>query len=498
MAVESNTMITNGAYRTKEGMYLSTSDEIDSSMLQAFIRDNQSRATKYQKNYQLYYGEHSILSDPADPKSSRPDNRLVSNWANYIVDTYVGYFVGKPPKISLDEDAANEQLQDWLNDNSFVDKLTEVAKQVAVYGRSYMLSYQDEDANTKIAVVEPDEGFMIYDTTINHTPLAFVRYQYFNNELSGEMYTQNQVIEFGDSANTAKTTNHLYGAVPAVEFYANAERLSLVGKVSTLINEYDSAISRKANQVDYFDQAYLKILGVPLERDQDTGEPILNLGANKVLYSPDADAANGVVDFISKPDGDNMQENLLNRLKDDIFQTSMVANLNDEAFSGNSSGVAIRYKLLPMQNQASVEERKFTIALRNLLGTVLSLGKVIGTVDAATVRKDLNFQFIRNIPQDVANEASAAQTMNGIVSKETQLSTLSFVDDPKAEMQRIQDEQTEQTKQAMQNQASAIDAVKDDEDEQNTNDQSSVLGSTSETGNSVDEAEPRQRRTVQR
>ena len=492
--MENNRMISTGAYVTKEGMYLSTSDEIDSSTLQAFIRDNQARTTKYQKNYQLYNGEHSILSDPADPKSARPDNRLVSNWANYIVDTYVGYFIGKPPKISLDEDAANEQLQDWMNDNSFVDKLTEVAKQVAIYGRSYMLSYQDEEANTKIAVVEPDEGFMIYDTTINHTPLAFVRYQYFNNELSGEMYTQKQVIEFGDSANKTKTTDHLYGAVPAVEFYANAERLSLVGKVSTLINEYDSALSRKANQVDYFDQAYLKILGVQLERDQDTGEPILDLGANKVLYSPNSDAANGVVDFISKPDGDNMQENMLNRLKDDIFQTSMVANLNDEAFAGNSSGVAIRYKLLPMQNQASVEERKFTIALRNLLGTVLSLGKVIGTVDATTVRKGLNFQFIRNIPQDVANEAQAASTMNGIVSKETQLSTLSFVDDPKAEMVRIKDEQADKVKQALQNQASAVDAVKG---ENNVEQEHGLLEEKASTRNGLDATEPEQRRQIQ-
>lgn len=490
--MEDNQMLTDGAYVTKEGMYLSASDDLSSTVLKTFINDNESRKSTYQKNYKLYSGEHSILSEPSDPHSARPDNRLVSNWANYIVDTYVGYFVGKPPKISLDETASNEQLQDWLNDNSFVDKLTEVAKQVAVYGRSYMLAYQNENSDTKMAVIPPDEGFMVYDMTINHTPIAFVHYQYFNNQMTGELYKANQIVEFDNSGKETKTTNSLFSSVPAVEFYANVERLSLVGKVSTLINEYDSAFSRKANQVDYFDQAYLKILGVPLQRDDQTGEPILNLGQNKVLYSPDPEAANGVVDFISKPDGDNMQENMLNRLKDDIFQTSMVANLNDEVFSGNSSGVAIRYKLLPMQNQASVEERKFTIALRNFLGTVLGLGKVIGTADAQQVRKDLKFQFIRNVPQDVANEAQAASTMNGIVSKETQLSTLSFVDDPKAEMQRMQQEQADQVKQAVQNQASAIDAVKGGNDEQGTNQQPSVLGQAPQTRGTVDQTESRQ------
>lgn len=461
--MDSNQMLSNNAYVTKEGMYITPVDNIGPDTLRAFINDNQVKANKLQKDYRLYTGDHDILHNPHDPKSARPDNRLISNWANYVVDTYVGYFMGKPVKISLDNDTKNDELQDWFNNNSFQDKLTEIAKQVAVYGRSYMLSYQDEDANTKVAIVEPSEGFMVYDTTINHNPLAFVRYSYFNNNLSGEVYTAGQVAEFGNDLQATKTTNHLFQAVPAVEFYSNTERLSLVEKIRTLADEYDSAFSRKANQVDYFDQAYLKILGVPLERDQETGEPILDLGANKVLYSPNEDAKNGVVDFISKPDGDNMQENMLNRLKDDIFQTAMVANLNDDTFSGNSSGVAIRYKLLPMQNQAAVEERKFTIALRNLLGSILSVGKIVGTTSADDVRKNLKFQFVRNIPLDIANEASAASTMNGIVSRETQLSTLSFVDDPKAEIERMRDEANDEMENALQHSPSAVDQVKGDD-----------------------------------
>lgn len=458
--MDDNRMLTSNAYVTKEGMYITPEENIDSDTLRAFINDNQAKTSQLQKYYRLYTGDHDILHEPHDSKSARPDNRLVSNWANYVVDTYVGYFMGKPVKISFDNDSSNERLQDWLNTNSFQDKLTEVTKQVAVYGRSYMLAYQDENSNTCISIIDPSEGFMVYDTTINHNPLAFVRYSYFNNKVTGEMYTRDNVIEFNSDLKAAKQTPHLFKTVPAVEFYSNSERLSLVGKIKTLVDAYDSAFSRKDNQVDYFDQAYLKILGVPLERDENTGEPILDLGANKVLYSPNEDAKNGVVDFISKPDGDNMQENMLNRLKDDIFQTAMVANLNDDTFSGNSSGVAIRYKLLPMQNQAAVEERKFTIALRSLLASVLSLGKVIGTTDAQQVRKDLKFQFIRNIPLDIANEAQAAATMNGIVSRETQLSTLSFVDDPKTEIERMRDEANDEMENALQHSPSATDQVK--------------------------------------
>lgn len=491
-----NKLISGDAYVTKEGMYIYPNDEIDRASLQAFIQDNQTRSNRYRKNYQLYTGEHDILREPHDPESARPDNRLISNWANYVVDTYVGYFMGKPAKITLNNDNQNSQLQDWLNLNSFQDKLAEIAKQVAVYGRSYMLAYQDENSDTKVSVVEPTDGFMVYDTTINHNPLAFIRYNYFNNELSGEVYTTNKIISFGNDYQPINTASHLYQAVPAVEFFANTERLSLVGKISTLVNAYDSAFSRKANQVDYFDQAYLKILGIPLQKDRDTGEPILDLGANKVLYSPDADAANGQVDFISKPDGDNMQENMLNRLKDDIFQTSMVANLNDEAFSGNASGVAIRYKLLSMQNQAAFEERKFTIALRYLLGTLLGVGKIVGSADTNEMKKDLMFKFDRNIPLNTADEAQTASTLNGIVSKETQLSVLSIVDDPKAEIKRMQDEQQEAVKQAVKNAASATDSVKGDDDGQE--EQRSVLEEPGRSRETVDGSESSQRSADQR
>lgn len=460
--------ISENCYVTKEGVYLFAGEELDTTSLMQFVNENRQRSTKYNHYYDLYSGNHDILCKPRDRYSMRPDNRIISNWANYVVDTYVGYFVGKPPKIALDDDSTNERLQDWLNVNSFQDKLSEAAKQVAIYGRSYMMAYQNENSETEIAVAAPDSSFMIYDTTIKRNPVAFVRYSSYNNQLSGEVYTDKEITYFGNDGKTTEQTNHVFGYVPAAEFYANDERLSLIGKIDTLVEEYDRAISQKANQVAYFDNAYLKILGIPLPTDED-GKTVLNLEQDHVLYSPSADAAQGEVDFITKPDGDNMQENMLSRLKDDIFQTAMVANLNDEAFSGNASGVAIRYKLLSMQNQAAFEDRKFAISLRQLLGTALGLGKAIGTVSRADVMKDLQIVPARNIPLDVENEAQTASTLSGIVSKETQLSTLSIVDDPKKEIDRMREEQAEDVRNNLQAMPSMTDQQKQDTESDDVN-----------------------------
>lgn len=228
---------------------------------------------------------------------------------------------------------------------------------------------------------------------------------------------------------------------------------------------------------------YLKVLGVDLDQDGD-GLPDAQLMGNQMIYSPDADATNATVDFISKPDGDQMQEHMIDRLVTLIYQISMVPNLNDEAFSGNSSGVALQYKLLSMRNMASNKERKFTEALRQMYRIVFSADTVIHNPDAW---QDLTFQFKRNLPANLADEAQTASTLTGIVSKETQLSTLSFVDDPKTEMERIQKEQKDQQTQAISNQASALDLVKGDKDAD------SVLEEKSSTRTRMDQPESEER-----
>ena len=472
-------------------IYPADEEELDPHDLLSFMRRNIQYAKDYKHNMQMYLGNHDILDQQR--RMYGPDNRLVANLPHYIVDTYNGFFTGIPPKITLDDKNENEALQQWNDTNSFQDKLSEISKQTDIYGRSFAFIYQDENADTCIAYASPTDAFMVYDDTVARKPFAFVRYWKDTESglWTGMVYYANKIKTFKGSVVEDSDQNNMYNLVPAVEFYGNEERQGVFDNVKTLIDELDRVLSQKANQVEYFDNAYLKILGLDLDEDGD-GRPDANLIGNQMIYSPNADAANADVEFISKPDGDNMQEHIIDRLISMIYQVSMVANLNDEAFSGNASGVAIKYKLLSMQNQAAVEERKFRISLRNLLGTVIGMGKVIGTIDKDQVRKELRFKFNRNIPIDLANQAQTARELKGIVSDQTMLSTLDIVDDAKKEMQRIADEQAEQVKQAVKNSASATDLVKggnNDEDTQQPQERGLLEGSgTSGTG--VDAPKP--------
>jgi SPP1 family phage portal protein len=418
-----------------------TADEIRS-----FISANDEFAKEYDKKWQMYIGNHAILHKNA--KDHGPDNKLVNNLAHYIVETFNGYFMGIPPKITLDDDTDNEKLQQWNDTNSFQDKLNEISKQADVYGRSIAFLFQNENSETGVAYSSPMNSFIIYDDSVLHEPLAFVRYtRDKNNILSGQVYTDNEWYSFDDSANRVDEVNaNQFGQVPAVEFFDNEERQGVFENAMTLIDALNNVVSQKANQNAYFDNAYLLLKGMDL--DGDDGKLALNLDGNQIIYAPNEESVNGTAEFLSKPDGDAMQEHLTDRLINMIYQVCMVANLNDDSFSGNSSGVALQYKLLPMKNMAANKERKFTQALRKLYKIAFGVETILDTTKAEAWQ-DLKFQFTRNLPVNLADEASTAKNLVGLVSQETLLSTLSFVDDAKSEINRMKEEHQEQIKSSL-------------------------------------------------
>lgn len=409
-------------------------------------------AHHYKRNYKVYIGHHKILDRPDSDFGE--NNKLVVGMPRLLVDEYAGYFGGNAVTVQAEEDDDNQAVQEWLREVNFDDEYSEIVKSVAIYGRSYLLEYQNEEGRPQVAHVEADEGFMIYDDTIKAKPLAFVRYNYdYENKLKGTIYYAGETQDFADGKLLEPKTS-VYHDVPAQEFYSNEERQGIFDGAITLIDALDNALSRKANQVDYFDDAYLVILGVALSAyNEETGkyDPPTIDRLRKLLYSPDADSVNAKIEFLQKPNADGMQENLINRLVDMIYQTSMIPNFRDEAFSGNSSGVALQFKLLPMQNLAAFQERKFTNALRNMFKAVFESadrGQIVSDAKA-DLWKRLEFQFTRNIPQNISDAVQTAVQASSLLSQQTAIGMIPTVTDPQAEIKRKQDEQAEQVKQSM-------------------------------------------------
>lgn len=396
----------------------------------------------YRKYKDAYENQYEIYRLPKKA-SYKPDNRISVNFAKYIVDVFNGFFSGVPVRIT----SPDETVQDYLNlldgYNSGDDLFSEVSKNADIFGRCYEMYYVDEDSRIGITYVSPMQSFMLYDDSILERPMYFVRYYKNADNVEIGSYSDSRFVQHFRNNGSYKFTDepriHGFDGVPATEFVENAERMSLIDSALSMINSFNKGISEKANDVDSFSDAYMKVKGKQLASDDVAtirDDRVINLWSDDPELNQYLDA-----EFMPRPNGDQTQENHLERLERLIFVTSMVPNISDNNFA-TTSGIALKYKLKPMSDLAKTKQNKFQGAFSRRYRLIFSnpIVRTAGVPENAWMR--LDYKFSLNYPTNIEDEAQTARNLEGIVSKETQLGTLSIVSDPHEEMDRMEREQT--------------------------------------------------------
>ncbi|MCY7731793.1 phage portal protein [Aerococcus urinaeequi] len=412
-------------------------DDITVEMIEDAIKlHRENLLEEYVDNDDMYLSDHDILHE--DPKEAyKPDNRLVFNYPKYIVDSFIGYHVGNSVSITHSEVRINDYISSFSQLNNLDDKINELDKIANICGNAFLYVYQGEDKLTYIKELSPINTILIHDDSIDERPYFAIRYNLDDKGeiASGELITENDLQAFSKGKQgivLSEAVQHPYTYLPVVEYTPNTERQSLFMPVKSLINELNKAISEKANDIDYFADAYLWISGMELE---DGDEDVIK--TNRVINTFGGE--NYLVQFLEKPNADTAQENLIKHLKEAIFNISMVANLNEENL-GSASGTAMAFKLQNMNNLAKNQDRKLQATLSNLFKVVFSLPT---TEVANTDFVGINYNFTRNIPRNLLEESQVINNLDGHVSDETKLSTLSIVRNAKDEMTRMDDEKME-------------------------------------------------------
>ena len=424
----------------KRKLFTTSVEEVTEDLVSEVVALHQSHLLKgYIENEDMYMSQHEILRQKRK-EPWKPDNRLVINYAKYIVDTFSGYQIGVPVKVTHDNEEVTEFINDFRKLNDMEDTEFELAKMSDIFGHAFLYVYQDESGNTRTTYNSPVNMFIVHDNTIEEKPLFAVRYAFNEGEVTGygQVITDKEVIDIsvekGGSVSFGERDSHLYGKLPVIELIENEERQGIFESVKTLINALNKAASEKANDVDYFADAYLKIVGVELKEDMAT-----QIRENRIfnLWKNGSDGALPDVGFLEKPNSDTTQENLIALLKESIFAVSMVANLSEEDF-GNASGTALAFKLQAMDNLAKMKDRKMQSALNRLY-------EIVFNVPMATVPNDgwtgIKYKFTRNVPRNILEEAQVVSQLSGQVSNETKLSVLSIVDNPQNELKKMKEEE---------------------------------------------------------
>ena len=211
------------------------------------------------------------------PRTRGDDPRLVANYARQIVDSMVGYFLGVPVRLTGDDEAAVAWLDDWgaLNDTDDLD--AELSKVADIYGHSYELMWRDSEANPRSSVVGPMNCFVVRDDTVEGRILFAVRFWLDDNRFDdrpdttrGTLYDSAYETPFelvGGTVRFGEMVPHGFPDVPVVEYVDNEGRQGLFEPVMSLIDAHEKALSEKANDVEYYADAYLKVLGAELDEE---------------------------------------------------------------------------------------------------------------------------------------------------------------------------------------------------------------------------------------
>lgn len=424
----------------KRKLMTTSAEEITPELVSDAVELHRSKLLKdYFENEDMYMSNHSILKGgPKDPW--KPDNRIVINYAKYIVDTFSGYQIGVPVKVTHDAAAVADFIDNFRKLNDMEDTEFELAKIADIFGHAFLYVYQDEEGNTRTTYNSPVNMLIVHDNSIQEKPLFAVRYAFDEGASTGygQVITASEIIDatfqLGGGVTFQERIPHIYGRLPVVELIENEERQGIFDSVKTLINALNKAASEKANDVDYFADAYLKVVGVELDGDM-AGQIRENRIFN--LWKNGSDGPLPDVGFLEKPNSDTTQENLIALLKESIFAVSMVANLSEEDF-GNASGTALAFKLQAMDNLAKTKDRKMQSAFNRLY-------EIVFNVPMASVPSDgwtgIKYQFTRNVPRNVLEEAQIVAQLSGQVSNATKLSVLSIVDSPQDELKKMAEEE---------------------------------------------------------
>ncbi len=408
---------------------------------------------KMMKNKRYYDGEHDICNRKR--KNDGPDVKTVCNHAKDISDTASGYFMGNAITYNHvgGEDEAFEKLTTAFDNAQVDDADSDNSLNMSVYGVSYEYVFAaEEEAELRIRVLEPEFTFLVYDDTIEQKELFGVYYRVEKNDASEDkefvatVLTENYKYTFilheenGQNEEVGTPAEHHLGRIPIIEYKNNKDNIGDFEQQISLIDAYNTLMSDRVNDKEQFIDAVLVLYGALLgDTVAESTEAMKRLKDLKLLELPtDAKA-----EYLTRTFDENSVETLRKAIKEDIYTFSHVPNLTDENFVGNSSGVAMEYKLLGLEMITKIKERYYKKGLRKRISIFCHFyGIKQIMVNANSIVPVLS----RALPKNLMELGQLVANLKGSVSMKTLLQLLPFVESPEDEVDAVKEESEENVK----------------------------------------------------
>lgn len=378
-----------------------------------------------QRLFDYYRGEQTV--NKGETVRGRPDNRLRAPFPRYITEVHTGYFLGLPPTLAYGDAAAGRRYAELSRALDLPHLYFDLGRDLSVCGAGFALVWVERDG-VKVCRCDPCDCFAIRSGEAGAPLLAAVRLLASGGETHGVLYTPEALTPFvwdGNGVTLGQAEKNLLGAIPMLPFYNNCQGVGDFEMVTGLVDAYNLLLSGALDDMQSVANAFLALYGMQGTTQKD----IEQANRTRILALSEGGRAEFVVKNLNHEALGQLEANL----RRSILQLSMTPDLGDEHFAGNSSGVALQYKLWGIEQVRSAKERSFTVGLRSLL-SVLSAGERL--LGRGVELSGGELTFYKNLPQDNTALASTLLSLAPVLSQQTILENLPWVSDAQEELRR--------------------------------------------------------------
>ena len=299
------------------------------------------------------------------------------------------------------------------------------------FGRAFELHYFDEFEQPAVALIDAKEMFTVRSADVKKEIIAAVHCPIYNGKLFVTVYTNEEIVSYDNDWKETDRKINPFKMVPVVEWQNNRERLGDWEKGIPIIDAYDAAESDTANYMSDLNDAMLVIKG-DVESTGMNASDIMKMKQANMLVLESGIGHNGQqtsleAGYIYKQYDVSGVEAYKSRLIKDFFRIVGLPNLQDDATFSATSGIAIRYKLVDLQQVASVKRGFFVKTLKRRYKLLQALSENLKGFEAVDANS-LTFTFHENLPTDVWAEIQSAINSGMDISQETLMESASFTD----------------------------------------------------------------------
>ena len=434
-----------------------------------------SRRRKEMIDGEKYYsGKHDILSrkrtvigekGELEEVKNLPNNRIVDNQYKKMVDQKNNYLLGQPVSVQCENEQYAKLLKQVFN-KKFQRLMKAIGEDSLNCGIGWMFIYYNEHGEITFKRMKPfevipgwkdaehtilDYAIRIYEVISydGHQEKVIQKVEVYDDkgitffELSdgGELKPVEPFVQnyFTITDEDGTETGYNWTKIPLIPFKYNNKEIPLIRMVKNLQDGLNVILSNFQNNME--EDVRNTILVLKNYDGQNLGEFRKNLAALGAVKVRTVDGADGGVDKLTIEVNSDNYKAIIEIFKKAIIENAMGYDAKDDRLAGNPNQMNIQSMYSDIDLDANNMETEYQAGFEEMLWFINCHLSNMGMGDFEG--EDVDIIFNRDILISEGEIIDNCQKSVGVLSDETIIANHPWVDDPQAEMERLQKQKEE-------------------------------------------------------